>query len=168
MKSLILTATLIFSIHLTGVAQKPEVTDLMVVTFADGKTFYAEVNSVNGGIANTTMLHSGSLYSFAGKVVTASNGAYKKGHTCKKIQYYGQSPTVVAGRPPFVEVIFGDGAFFYAQVTNLSPDGKIYSTKMLHSGNIYKFHINGMVQESNGAYPVGHQTKAIIPLILKK
>jgi hypothetical protein len=168
MKSLILTATIIFSIHFTGVAQNPEVTDLCVVTFSDGKTFYAEVNSVNGGIANTRMLHSGSLYSFAGKVVTASNGAYKKGHTCQKIQYYGQSTALGARRPPFVEVIFGDGAYFYAQVTNLSPDGNIYSTKMLHTGSIYKFHINGMVLESNGAYPVGHQTKAITPLILKK
>jgi hypothetical protein len=139
----------------------------MVVTFADGKTFYAEVNSVNGGIANTTMLHSGSLYSFADKVVTASNGAYKKGHTCQEVQFYGQSPTVVAGRSPFVEVIFGDGAYFYAQVTNLSPDGKIYSTKMLHSGSIYKFN-DGKVIESNGAYSVGHKVNTIIPLTLKK
>ncbi|TAD85836.1 MAG: hypothetical protein EAY75_10340 [Bacteroidetes bacterium] len=130
--------------------------------------FYAEVISVNGGIVNTKMVHSGALYSFAGRVVTASSGAYKKGHTCQRVQYYGPSTTVVTGRPPFVEVIFGDGAYFYALVENLSPDGSVYSTKMLHSGNKYKFNVNGTVVESSGVYPVGHKVKEIYPLFLKK
>lgn len=168
MKKIVLltVSALLFSCY--GMAQAPVVADLCVVTFADGKTFYAEVNSVNGGIANTKMLHSGALYSFACKVVTASSGAYKIGHTCQKIQYYGPSTTVVVSKPDFVEVIFGDDAYFYAQVENLSPDGNIYSTKMLHSGSKYKFHVNGTVVESSGAYPVGHKIKAIYPLQLKK
>ncbi len=168
MKSLILILTLVLCYPTFGKAQAPAVADLCVVTFSDGKTFYAEVNSVNGGIVNTKMVHSGSLYSFAGKVVTASNGAYKKGHTCKRIQYYGPTNAVVVGKPNFVEVIFGDGRYFYAQVENLTPDGNIYSVKMLHSGNKYKFHVNGKVLESNGAYPVGHEVEEIYPLVLKK
>jgi hypothetical protein len=168
MKKIFLLTMSVLLIGFSGKAQTPVVADLCVVTFADGKTFYAEVNSVNGGIADTKMLHSGALYSFAGKVVTASSGAYKKGHTCQKIQYYGPTTTVVVGKPPFVEVVFGDDAYFYAQVEDLSPDGTVYSTKMLHSGSKYKFHVNGTVLESNGAYPVGHKVKAISPLILKK
>lgn len=153
----------------SGKAQTAVVADLCVVTFGDGKTFYAEVLTINGGIINTKMLHSGSLYSFAGKVVTASNGAYKKGHTCQKIQYYGPSNTVVVGKPAFVEVIFGDDAYFYAQVERLSSDGNIYSTKMLHSGSKYKFNVtNETVVESSGAYPVGHKIKTIYPLMLRK
>jgi hypothetical protein len=152
----------------SGKAQTPIVADMCEVTFADGKTFYAEVMSVTGGIINTRMVHSGSLYAFAGKVVTSSNGAYKKGHTCQKIQYYGPSTTVVVGKPAFVEVIFGDDAYFYAKVENLSSDGNIYSTKMLHSGNKYKLHTNGTVIESSGVYPIGYKVKAIYPLIKRK
>ncbi len=166
MRNVVLIFIAILFFGFVAKAQKANAEDLCVVTFADGKTFYAKVLSMSGGIVNTTMLHSNSLYSFKDKTVTASQGAYKVGHECKKIAYYGSRINDLWYVGNFIEVTFNDGASFFAEVESMGNDG--YETRMLHSGNKYKFNGDGVVMSSTGAYPAGHQTKSVMLLRPRK
>ena len=150
----------------SSVAKAQVANDLCVATFADGKTFYARVLSKSGNIVNTKMVHTGSLYSFKDKTVTASKGAYKVGHKCKSIAFYGTPVKDLAYVGDFVEVTFGDGAKYFAVVESVGNDG--LATKMLHSGNKYTFYSDGKVLASTGVYPVGHQTKSLMKLNRRK
>lgn len=123
MKNLVLISIAIFFWGFVAKAQKVSPTDLCVVTFGDGKTFYAKVLSMSGNIANTTMLHSNSLYSFKDKTVTASQGAYKVGHECKEAIYYGGRINDLWYVGNFIEVTFADGASFFAEVEGILNDG---------------------------------------------
>jgi hypothetical protein len=147
-------------------AQNAAVNDLCVVTFADGKTFYAKVLSKGGNEVHTKMLHSDSMYSFAGTTVKSSGGAYKVGHKCRKIAYYGGRVKDLSYVGNFIEVTFADGIPFFAQVESIGNDG--FVTKMLHSGNKYKFNGDGKVLSSEGVYPVGHKTKSVMLLTRRK
>ena len=164
MKKLVMVfaAGLLFS----SVAKAQVADDLCVATFADGKTFYAKVLSTSGKIVNTKMLHTGSLYSFKDDTVTASKGAYKVGHTCKKIVFYGTRKKDLGYVGDFIEVTFGDGVPFFATIESNMNDG--VETRMLHSGNKYKFNADGVVLESTGVYPVGHKTQSILVLTRRK
>lgn len=155
-------AILLFS----SAAKAQVASDLCVATFGDGKTFYAKVLSKSGAIVNTKMVHSESLYSFKNNTVTASEGAYKVGHECKSIKFYGTRVNDLAYVGDFVEVTFGDGAKFFAVVESVGNDG--LATKMLHSGNKYTIYSDGKVVASTGVYPVGHQTKSLMKLTRRK
>jgi len=143
-------------------AQNTAKDDLCVATFGDGKTYYARVLSKSANIVNTKMLHSGSAYSFLDKTVTASTGAYKPGHKCRSIVYYGGRKNDLCHAGDFIEVTFGDGAPFFARVESVGNDG--LATKMLHSGNKYKFSSDGTVLSSTGVYPAGHKTRSLMLL----
>ncbi len=160
----IMIAAMLFSV--AAKAQNTSANDLCVATFGDGKTFYAKVLSKGGNGVNTKMLHSGSLYSFRGNTVTASKGAYKPGHACKKITYYGGRKKDLLYVGSFIEVTFGDNEPFFAVVESIGNDG--YATKMLHSGNSYKFSQDGTVLSSTGVYKAGHKTKSTMLLTLRK
>jgi hypothetical protein len=166
MKNLVLIFIAAFFCGFAATAQKVNPTDLCVVTFADGKTFYAKVLSTSGAVVNTMMLHSNSLYSFTGKNVTASEGAYKVGHKCKTVAYYGGRVKDLWYVGDFIEVTFADGASFFAEVESMGNDG--YETRMLHSGNKYKFNDKGVVVSSTGVYKAGHKTKSILLLKPRK
>lgn len=151
-----------FSAH----AQNTAANDLCVVTFGDGKTFYAKVLSKGGNEVRTNMLHSDNMYSFQGTAVTSSGGAYKVGHICKKIVFFGGRANDITPVGSYIEVVFGDGAAFFAQVESIGNDGLV--TRMLHSGNKYKFNGDGKVLSSEGVYPVGHKTKSVMLLTKRK
>ena len=147
-------------------AQNTVVNDLCVVTFGDGKTFYAKVKSKSGNVVNTKMLHSNALYSFEGTTVKVSKGTYKVGHKCRKIAYYGNRVRDLSYVGNFIEVTFADGIPFFAQVESIGNDG--YVTRMLHSGNQYKFSGDGTVLFSGGDYPSGHKTRSVMLLTQRK
>jgi hypothetical protein len=147
-------------------AQNTVARDLCVVTFGDGKTFYAKVQSKGGNEVHTKMLHSDSMYSFEGTTVKSSGGAYKAGHKCRRIVYYGGRVKELSYVGNFIEVTFADGIPFFAQVESIGNDG--FVTKMLHSGNQYKFNGDGTVLSSTGVYKVGHKTKSIMLLTRRK
>lgn len=151
-----------FSAH----AQNTAANDLCVVTFGDGKIFYARVLSKGGNEVHTKMLHSDNMYSFEGTTVKSSGGAYKIGHKCKKITFYGGRVNDITPVGSYIEVVFGDGVAYFAQVKSIGNDGLL--TKMLHSGNKYKFNSDGKVLSSEGIYPVGHKTKSIRLLTRRK
>lgn len=140
-------------------AQNTVADDLCVVTFADGKTFYARVLSKGGNEVHTKMLHSDNMYSFEGTTVKSSGGDYKIGHKCSKIAYYGGRVNELYYVGNYIEVVFGDGKAYFAEVQSIGNDGVV--TKMLHSGNTYKFNGKGTVLSSTGIYKVGHKTKSI-------
>lgn len=160
MKNIITAVLTALLFSFTAKAQSAN--DLGVVTFADGKTFYAKVSSKSGNRVNTKMLHSDAAYSFEGLTVKASSGAYRVGHNCRKISYYGGRKKDLLAVGSFIEVTFGDGVPFFAQVESLGNAGVL--TRMLHSGNKYKFSSTGKVLSSEGVYPVGHGTKSIMLL----
>jgi hypothetical protein len=162
MKTLIALLLTVMLFSFEAKAQNTAKNDLCVVTFADGKTFYARVLSKSANTVNTKMLHSGSAYSFSDKTVTASKGAYKPGHKCRSIAYYGGRKNDLSYVGDFIEVTFGDGVPFFAQVESVGNDG--LATRMLHSGNKYKFSSDGTVLASTGVYPAGHKTKSIMRL----
>jgi hypothetical protein len=157
-----LALLLSFSAH----AQNAATNDLCVATFGDGKTFYARVLSKGGNEVHTKMLHSDNMYSFEGTTVKSSGGAYKIGHKCKKLAFYGGRSNDVTPVGSYIEVVFGDGIAYFAQVQSVGNDGLV--TKMLHTGNIYKFDGNGKVLSSEGLYPAGHKTKSIMLLTKRK
>jgi hypothetical protein len=163
-KVIISAFALIFSFSAN--AQNTVVNDLCVVTFGDGKTFYAKVSAKGGKEVHTKMLHSGSTYSFEGTTVKSSGGAYKAGHKCRKIAYYGGRVKDLSYVGNFIEVTFGDGVPFFAQVESIGNDG--FVAKMLHSGNKYKFSGDGTVLSSEGVYPKGHKTRSIMLLTQRK
>lgn len=159
MKNLITIMVVALLFTFSAKAQNTVADDLCVVTFADGKTFYARVLSKGGNEVYTKMLHSDSLYSFEGTTVKSSGGAYKVGHKCSKIAYYGGRVKDLYYVGNYIEVVFGDGEAFFAEVQSIGNDGVV--TKMLHSGNTYKFNSKGTVLSSTGVYKVGHKTKSI-------
>ncbi len=106
------------------------------------------------------------MYSFEGTMVKSSGGTYKVGHKCRKIAYYGGRIGDLWKAGNYIEVVFGDGAAFFAQVESIGNDG--YVTKMLHSGNKYKFSGDGTVLSSEGVYPSGHKTKSVKLLTRRK
>ena len=162
MKNIIAFFVVVMLFSLNAKAQNTIADDLCVVTFSDGKVFYSKVLSNSGNIINTKMLHSGSLYSFKGKTVTNSGGAYKVGHEINNIVCYGGRVKDLWYVGNFIEVTFADGASFFAEVESIGNDG--YTTKMLHSGNKYRFNSDGTVLSSTGVYPAGHKTKSIMLL----
>jgi hypothetical protein len=143
-------------------AQNTAAKDLCVVTFADGKTFYAKVQSKGGNEVHTRMLHSDAMYSFEGTTVKSSAGAYKVGHKCKKIAYYGGRINDTRKVGDYIEVVFGDGAAFFARVESIGNDA--FVAKMLHSGNKYKISGEGRVLSSEGLYPAGHEVRSVMLL----
>lgn len=143
-------------------AQNTAARDLCVVTFADGKTFYAKVQSKGGNEVHTRMLHSDSMYSFEGTTVKSSDGAYKAGHKCKKITYYGGRINNTRKVGDYIEVVFGDGAPFFARVESIGNDA--FVAKMLHTGNKYKISGEGRVLSSEGLYPAGHEVRSVMLL----
>jgi|LakMenEpi03Aug12_release.lakeMendotaPanAssembly.Ray.scaffolds.fasta_scaffold1051067_1 hypothetical protein len=166
MKKIIATFVALMLFGLAANAQTIFANDLCVVTFADGKTYYSKVLGKSGKIVNTKMLHSGSLYSFKGRTVTSSEGFYEAGHELNNIVCYGGRIKDLLYVGNFVEVTFGDGASYFAVVESIGNDG--YATKMLHSGNKYRFNGDGTVLSSTGAYPVGHKTKSVMLLTQRK
>jgi hypothetical protein len=112
------------------------------------------------------MLHSDNMYSFEVTTVKSSGGAYKIGHKCSKIAYYGGRINDLWKVGDYIEVTFGDGAAFFAGVESMGNDG--YVTRMLHSGNKYKFNGDGKVLSSEGVYPSGHKTKSVKLLTRRK
>ena len=149
-------------IGLEAKAQTIIANDICVITFADGMTYYSKVLGKSGKIVNTKMLHSGSLYSFKGRTVTSSQGFYEAGHELNNIVCYGGRTKDLLYVGNFVEVTFGDGASYFAEVESIGNDG--YATKMLHSGNKYRFSNDGTVLSSTGAYPVGHKIQSVMLL----
>jgi hypothetical protein len=147
-------------------AQNTAANDLCVATFGDGKTFYAKVLAKDGKQVHTKMRHSDALYSFEGTTVKSSSGAYKVGHKCRSIVYYGPRSNDLYRVGDYIEVVFGDGEAFYAKVDSIGNDGVV--TTILHSGNTYKFDGKGTVISSTGIYKVGHKTKSILLLPRRK
>lgn len=147
-------------------AQNTVASDLCVATFGDGKIFYARVQSKSGNLVTAKFVHSDAVYSFEGTTVKASGGAYKAGHKCKSIAYYGDRKKDLAYAGNYIEVTFADGAAFFARVESIANDGML--VKMLHTGNKYKFNAAGTVVSSEGVYSAGAKTKSIMVLKRRK
>ena len=164
MKNIIAILVSVFALlfSFSATAQNTAAKDLCVVTFADGKTFYAKVLSKGGNKVHTKMLHSDNMYSFEGTTVKSSGGAYKVGHKCKKIAYYGGRINDTRKVGDYIEVVFGDGAAFFARVESIGNDG--FVAKMLHTGNKYKISGEGRVLSSEGLYPAGHEVRSVMLL----